>query len=415
MKKINHSKFFKSVKYEPHEAQWKVHNSTARFRIVCAGRRFGKSLLASRECMARLILPNQRVWIVAPTYELTKKVFREVFWSFHRHIPLWIAKSSEADLKVELINGSVVECKSADNPVSLIGEGIHLLIIDESARIPESVWSRALRPTLTDTEGDVLLISTPQGMNWFKQMFVRGQDPTEKHYESWQFPSISNPYLKEREIKETERTLPERTFRQEFLAEFLSDAGAVFRNVDNCIKGSLEEPKESNSYILGVDLAKHSDFTVLIVGRYEDGHLHVVAFDRFNQLDWSLQRKKIVAFSKRYNNAKIVVDSTGVGDAVYEDLGKECGNIEPYRIVSNTIKSQLIENLVVALENGEVSFPSIPELINELKIFTFERSERSGKTLYTAPSGFHDDAVIALALAYYGFKNKFYLTFARVY
>ena len=97
MKKINKDEFFRSVDYNPHKAQWEVHNSSARFRTVVAGRRFGKSVLASRECMARLIVPNQRVWIVAPTYELTKKVFREVFWSFHRHIPRWIKKSSESN------------------------------------------------------------------------------------------------------------------------------------------------------------------------------------------------------------------------------------------------------------------------------------------------------------------------------
>lgn len=398
MKTINKNEFFKSVCYEPHTAQMEVHHSEARFRVVCAGRRFGKSLLASRECMARLIVPNQRVWIVAPTYDLTRKVFREVFWGFNRYLPRWIAKSSETDLKVELVNGSIVECKSADNPVSLIGEGVNFLIIDECARISETVWTEALRPTLTDTEGDVLLISTPQGMNWFQQMFVRGQDPFESNYKSWQFPSSFNPFLKQEEIEEAKRTLPERVFKQEYLAEFVSDSGAVFRNIGNCIKGELEDPKPNSRYILGVDLGKFQDFTVIVVLKQEGGHLHLVYFDRFNKIDWNLQKMRIQSISKKYGGITIL-DSTGVGDSIFDDLSKMGVNVKGFRIKSNEIKRQLIENLIIALENEEVSFPNIPELVNELKIFSYEYSETSGKVHYNAPSGFHDDCVIALALA----------------
>jgi hypothetical protein len=412
MKMINKNEFFKSVGYQPHKAQISVHNSEARFRIVCAGRRMGKSLLASRECMTRSITPNQRIWIVAPTYELTKKVFREVFWGFHRNIPRWIKKSSESELKIELVNDSIIECKSADNPISLIGEGVNFLIIDEASRIQENVWQEALRPTLTDTQGDVLLISTPQGMNWFQQMFIRGQDPSETQYKSWQFPSIANPYLKKEEIEEAKRTLPERVFKQEYLAEFVSDTGAVFRNVNNCIKGELEEPHPDARYLMGVDLGKFQDFTVIIVLKQEKGHCHVVYFDRFNKIDWNLQKTKILSVAKRYNNCMCTIDSTGVGDSIFDDLSRMKVNIRGFRIKSNEIKCQLIENLVVALENEEISFPNIPELVNELKIFSYDYSEVSGKTHYNAPSGFHDDAVLSLCLAYNEFKKHIPMAFS---
>lgn len=350
--------------------------------------------------MARLIVPNQKIWVVAPTYDLTEKVFREVFWGFHKFLPHWIKKSSESELRIELVNGSVLECKSADNPVSLIGEGLNFLIIDECARIPETVWNEALRPCLTDTEGDVLLISTPQGMNWFQKMFIRGQDKFEKEvYESWQFPSSTNPYLAQAEIDETQRTLPELTFRQEFMAEFVSDSGAVFRNVDACIKGELENWKENTRYIMGVDLGKYADFTVIIVLKQEEGHLSVVYFDRFNQIDWNLQKTRIQNVSRNYNNCVAIIDSTGVGDSVFDDLVRMRVNVRGFRIKSNEIKRTLIENLIISLENEEISFPLIPELINELKIFSYEYSEVSGKVHYNAPTGFHDDIVIALALA----------------
>jgi len=398
MRKINKYEFFKNVGYTPHPAQEKVHDSEARFRVVCAGRRFGKSLLASRECMAELIKPGHLVWIVAPTYELTKKVFREVYWAFHRYLPHWIKKSSESELKLWAVNDSRLECKSADNPVSLIGEGINFLCVDECARIPNNVWYAALRPTLTDTEGKCLFISTPQGYNWFRDMFFLGQKPDNNAYESWCFSSYENPYLKKEEIEEAKRTMPERIYRQEFLAEFTSEFGEVFRNIDKCIKGDFEEPKDGENYVIGVDLAKYTDFTVLIVGRMEDTHLHIVKLDRFNQIDWSIQKSRIVSMAKKYNDATVIVDSTGIGDAIYEDLSNSGINVRPFKLSSNTIKNNLIENLAVALEDEEVSFPDIPELINELKTFSYERSETTGRTIYNAPPGFHDDCVIALSL-----------------
>ena len=415
MKTLNKNKFFESIRYSPHAGQSAVHNSNARFRIVVAGRRFGKSMLASRECMARLIVPNQIVWIVAPTYELTKKVFREVYWGYHKHIPRWIKKSSEAELKIELVNGSIVQCKSADNPVSLIGEGVHFLIIDEAARINEEVWTEALRPTLTDTEGEALLISTPYGMNWFHQLYIRGMDSKEIIYQSWKFPSGSNPILEPSEIKEAERTLPERVFRQEYLAEFISGAGVVFRNIHNCVKGISESYRRGQSYFMAVDLGRHRDYTVTVVVRQEEGHNHVVYFDRFNKIDWSFQRKRIKNASELFGNCRCIVDSTGVGDSVFEDLANDGVNTTPFRISSNQIKCNLIENLAIALENESISFPEIPQLINELQAFSYTTSEATGRTLYNAPSGSHDDCVIALALALRGAKasNGVFVSFAN--
>jgi len=169
MKVLDKLKFFKKTDYVPHKKQLEIHNSKSRFRIVVAGRRGGKSLMASREAMAHAILPNQMIWIVSPSYELSKKVFRECFWAFHKHLNHWIKSSSESNLSIELVNGSQIIGKSADNPTSLIGEGVHFLIVDECARIGKTVWEEALRPTLSDTEGDALFISTPAGMNWFQR------------------------------------------------------------------------------------------------------------------------------------------------------------------------------------------------------------------------------------------------------
>ena len=149
---------------------------------------------------------------------------------------------------------------------------------------------------------------------------------------------------------------------------------------------------------MGVDLGKFQDFTVIIVLKIEDGHSNVVYFDRFNKIDWTLQKLKIQNVAKTYG-CPCIVDSTGVGDSVFEDLVKMGVNAKGFRIKSNDIKVTLVEHLIIALENEEVSFPVIPELINELRIFTYDYNETSGKVHYNAPSGLHDDIVIALCLA----------------
>jgi len=235
---------------------------------------------------------------------------------------------------------------------------------------------------------------TTRGRNWFYELCTRGQDPAYPEYRSWNFPTESNPRIDRGELEAARATLPERVWMQEFLALFLEDVGAVFRNVDACIGGDLEEPIPGRRYVLGVDLAKHRDFTVLIVVDMDSWR--VVAFDRFQKLDWPFQRKRIVNFAMKYNRAQVIMDSTGVGDPTYDDLSREYPRVEGYRISAAT-KPPLIENLSVMIENGEITYPEIPDLINELKIFGYEN--KNGRITYETPQGYHDDCVIALALA----------------
>lgn len=196
------------------------------------------------------------------------------------------------------------------------------------------------------------------------------------------------------------KALPDRVFRQEFLAEFISDMGGVFRKVKDCMKGDFRKAEGHKKYIMGVDLAKYEDFTVIVVMDLEDGH--VVHFDRFNQIDWNFQKQRIEQASKDYNDATIFIDSTGVGDPIWEDLYKKTsGNVVGFSIKSNAIKRQLIDGLVIAIENNSISYPEIDELINELTIFEYEKMP-SGVEKMHAPAGYHDDCVIALALAVYG-------------
>ena len=150
---------------------------------------------------------------------------------------------------------------------------------------------------------------------------------------------------------------------------------------------------------MGGDLAKLEDFTVLAFW-IMDGHL--CAFDRFNQIDWVFQRKRIVQLAQQYN-ARLLIDSSGVGDPVCDELHRENVRVEGYKF-TNATKKDLIENLSMMIENEQISTPNIPELINELKLYGYKTTP-SGNVQYGAPEGYHDDCVIALALAAWQLKH----------
>jgi len=253
---------------------------------------------------------------------------------------------------------------------------------------------------LMDEKGIAFFTGTPRGHNWFFQLWTRGQDPSQTDYKSWSFPSSSNPYLDSAEIASFARDMPELAYRQEVMAEFLEDIGSVFRGVDRIVQGDFKPPEPKKQYVMGADLAKHEDFTVLCVLDM-DGHL--CAFDRFNQLDWVFQRKRIVQLAQQYN-ARLLIDSSGVGDPVCDELQREDIRVDGYKFTSAT-KKDLIENLSMTIENQKLTIPQILHLINELKLYGYKTTP-SGNIQYGAPEGYHDDCVIALALAAWQLKDS---------
>ena len=397
--------FFRDLKYQPHPGQAQVHASTARRRVVACGVRWGKTMCAAMEGLAAAMAPAERSmgWVVAPTYDLADKVFREIELLVSRHLRHRVVTLREHEGRIVLRNmaGGVSEIrkKSADNPVSLLGEGLDYLIVDEAARLKPSIWEGHLSQRLIDRKGWALLISTPRGKGWLFELFQRGKRG-EPDCASWNAPSWDNPYL-DRAVIEAERArLPERVFRQEYGGEFLEGSGAVFRNVRDCATGSFAPPtgtRLNTSYYAGLDLAKVEDYTVLVIAT---STAHVVAVDRFHRLDWSQQVKRIVARTEQYHDARTLVDSTGAGEPVYEALLHEGCTVEAYPFTQKS-KAALIENLVLMLEQKQIVLPRPdlwPEGIDELEAFEFSVTE-AGSVRSGAPYGCHDDCVVALALA----------------
>jgi hypothetical protein len=400
--KLDKEALFRYLGYSPHPGQWEVHRSRASRRIVACGVRWGKTVAAAMEGVAAALAPAKTSvgWAVAPTYDLADRVFREIQVVILEKLRHRVELMREHDRRIVLRNLggglSEIRAKSADNPVSLLGEGLTWVIVDEASRLKPVIWQSHLSQRLIDKRGWALLISTPRGKGYFYDLFRAGKggDPA---FASWNMPSWTNPLL-DAEVIEAERArLPERVFGQEYGAEFLEGAGAVFRYVREAATGEWQEPKQGERYFAGLDLAKVEDFTVLVVLNKK---CEVVFVDRFHRIDWALQVQRIKAALDRFNNARVLVDSGGLGGPVYEALWRAGCQADDYAFTARS-KAALIDNLALMFERREIRLPGValwPEGIDELEAFEYELSE-AGNIRTGAPSGTHDDCVVALALA----------------
>jgi len=317
---------------------------------------------------------------------------RRGLYRMARQIPGAVVNRGEA--LVTMPSGGTAQVRSADDPESLRGEGLDFVVLDECAFMAESAWSESLRPALSDRLGKALFISTPKGRNWFWRLYQRGQDAQDPDWASWQRPSVENPFLKASEIEAARRDLPERIFQQEYLAMFLEDSGAVFRGVTVATTASVADPEKGHEYVMGVDWGKSNDFTALAVGDLTTRRM--VYLDRFNQIDYRVQRQRLQALAERYNTQVIVAESNSMGEPIIEQLQMDGLPVRGFT-TTNATKAQIIEGLALAIERGELALLNDPVLVSELQGYEMDRLP-SGMVRYGAPEGMHDDTVMATAL-----------------
>lgn len=385
------------IEARSHAGQLEVHNSDARFKVLSAGRRWGKTRLGVNECLDAAS-KGGRAWWVSPSYKTS-----EVGWRPLRQIARKIpnAEVKLVDRTVILPGGGFVAVRSADNPDSLRGEGLDYVVMDECAFMQREAWTEAIRPALSDRLGKALFISTPKGRNWFWEIYQRGVSG-EEGWQSWTFPTSSNPFIAKEEIEAAKRDLPEMIFRQEYLAEFIDDAGGVFRRVQEAAVLEPKEYEEGKQYIAGVDVAASVDFTVVSVLDAESKEM--VYLDRFNRVDYPVLIDRLEAVYHRYHLTSMVVESNSIGRPVIDELVARGLNIVPFTTTSAT-KQSIIQNLQAAFENGQIRILNNPVLIGELLSFESKRNA-SGGFSYSAPDGMNDDCVMSLAIAWSGMQER---------
>src|SRR5580692_848701 len=196
--------------------QWTVFNCDSRFRILVAGRRFGKTYLALVELCRSAWAPGRLVWYVAPTYKQAKRIAWNPLKKMTR--PYWESKPNETELRIELTTGGTICLKGADNYDSLRGDGLDFLLLDEYASIAPQAWTEVLRPSLADRQGKALFIGTPQGFSHFHELVERAEGHSD--WKTFQFTTAEGGNVPDAELENASKQLDERVFRQEFEGKF---------------------------------------------------------------------------------------------------------------------------------------------------------------------------------------------------
>ena len=262
-----------------HEGQQKVRDSEARWKILCAGRRFGKTRLGVQMCL-EVALKGGRAWWVAPTFSIARVGWRDIAASaksFPREIEPHV---SLANMQIDLPNGGSIAVRSADNPQRLRGEGLDFLVMDEAAFVKPEVWQEVLRPTLTERKGSALFISTPIGRNnWFYDLWEVAEDAD--NWERFRFSTTDNPMIDPEEVEAARKEVGSIVFAQEYLAEFVDAGQGMLRpewlnyfvmvpdeagNIKCVVEGSeyyLKALKKFGVVDLATTTNKDSDYTVI--------------------------------------------------------------------------------------------------------------------------------------------------------
>jgi hypothetical protein len=343
------------------------------------GRRFGKSELSQIEIVTNAIV-GKSVAYITPTYALAKTFFDKLA----KAVPF---ESNRSDLTIAFPNNGSVQFFTGERLDNLRGRKFHFVVIDEASFIPnlEDGWLNSIRPTLTDYKGRALFLSTPKGKNYFYSLYLKGING-EPDWASFKFSTYDNPYIDNSEINSAKAQLPVSVFEQEYMANPAENAANPFGNafIRQCTFPLSTYPV----VCYGIDLAKSFDFTV-IIGLDKNGS--VAYFDRF-QKDWRQTKQTIVNLTK----APILMDSTGVGDPIFEDLQREGLEVTGFKF-SQTSKQNLMVGLASAIQQRRITFPE-GAISAELEIFEYQYTATGVR--YSAPQGFHDDCVMALGLAW---------------
>ena len=367
--------------------QTNILNSKARYTITSASTKTGKTashiIWLFEQALA--LKENQSVWWVAPVYQQAEIAFRRMKTQVTDRS---FFVSNESKLTLTLPTGARIEFKSAEKPDNLYGDDVYAAVFDEASRSREEAWY-ALRSTLTATQGKCKLIGNVKGKkNWFYKLGERAKlgEQDYEYFKITAYDAVNEGILQLEEIEQAKRDLPLHVFNELYLAEPQDDKSNPF-GVTN-IQACYQEVVQSQVVAYGIDLAKYSDYTV-IIGL--NANNEVAYCERF-QADWGQTQSKII---RLIQNTPSFIDSTGVGDPIVEQIQRVCTRAQGFKFTTQS-KQQLIEGLVLEVQRQEIRFPENP-IGYEMESFEFEYT-RTG-VRYTAPSGLHDDCVMSLALA----------------
>jgi hypothetical protein len=392
-----------------HPTQLEVYNDPHKHKVICAGKGWGKTEFVTKSGAGKAMTEAGTCGaIIAPfakqanyDYKLVRKLITE----------RRIEKSSERWMELTLKNGAEVGMFSAENPEAARGYAWDWVIVDEAAFCDPEIFA-IIDSQVGKRNGIEWDVSTPNGKGFFYELYNR-QETDPKNYKSFHYTTYDNPYYPVSEIERMRLNMPESVFRQEILAEFI-DGGLVFPHLGEIMTAVPREPIPGHSYVSGIDIAKVNDFTVIKIAdsadNYEVFHL------RMPHSDWSMIKSTIYSTLKRYNNATGIIDQTGVGGAVVEDLQKMTRAFEgapdqghlllvPVAFTQKS-KPELMRAYIMAQGNSTIHLIKDPVTKKEHEDMMAIKSESlQGYIKYQAPKGRTDDCVMSAALMSWGLDH----------
>lgn len=394
-----------------HAGQLDIIRNARRFNVVSCGRRFGKTAMGLAMAMTgypghyKALMQGYDVGWFAPNYKLLDEAWRNAKNALGAQGV--IKRTDSQQHRMELTTGGSLDFWTLEDPDGGRGRKYGLVLVDEAAmaRHLQQAWDAAIRPTLTDYQGAAWFFSTPKGRNFFWELHQRGVSERWPDWAAHHAPTVSNPHIDPAEVEDARKSLPERIFAQEYLAQFLEDGGGVFRRVsaavDNALPteaGQARAATDGRAYVIGVDWGRHNDFTVFTV--VDAKERAVVAVDRFTDIDYAVQLGRLQALHQRFPKAPILAESNSMGGPLIEQLQRLRLPVRPFQTTAAS-KTEAIEALALAFEQGSIRIPALKWLVDELMAFDQERLA-SGAMRYAAPRGGHDDGVMSLAIAWSG-------------
>jgi hypothetical protein len=422
--------------FSPRPYQSELLNDNRRFKVAVFHRRGGKTksvlnqqimrtqLKYSKKCerwvspyvvglngatIPNPILTEQELnavntyYFFLPTYKQAKGVIWDQL--VKEHVPMeLVSKMNESELAIYYKNGSIQRFAGCDDINKHRGINPIDVVFDEFSEEDVEIWTAVVQPVLRENRGTATFIFTPKGKNHSWEIMEFGRQNPDQWFVSVKSVDDTNGLTK-KEIEEAERSTPQALFRQEYYCDFLENAGAFFRRIRENVYEADDYADPNHFYRLGCDLAKYNDFTVLTP--FDLYTFKAKVQQRFNQVDWTFQKYLIEASARKYNNAKLMLDRTGVGDPIVEDLENRGLNIgEDGAVVFNQrTRREMLDNLSILLQQDKIKIPNDEGLISELEAFQFSMTDK-GKIEVKSRKGLHDDRVMSLALAVYGLDNK---------
>lgn len=290
--------------------------------------------------------------------------------------------------------------RTADNPSSLAGEGVHGVVLDEFSLMQEIVWTEYVQATLLDYGGWAAFGGVPKGPNWAGQLWRAAAS-----WDGWiqlHATSYDNDKIDKSAIDAIRDKIPEWLFNQEYMAQIVSGEGMVFRNVMACATSTwLEKLEEGRQYTGGVDVADANDYTVVSV--FDVEAKREVYKDRFRRVGYEVLEDRLHAVYKRFNMTSITIEDNSIGQPVIDHLRGRGMNVQAFH-TSHATKQPLIHALQSAFEHEEISILPDDTTINELS--AYEAKKTASGYSYNAPSGMHDDTVMALAIGWHGISKR---------